>query len=168
MLAHLIAQLAHGGSAIFHSECQIRYTMKGIRELIETGARSIECRRAPYDAYNVKVDAALERMVWSHRAMTNWYKNKRGRVVMNSPWRLVDYRNMTEHMENVFQKYLRNEFELIEEYNTHAGEVAEPYRILIVANFPVGFSERAAQRLVSVMTSGARCGVHMLISVDTG
>jgi 4-hydroxyacetophenone monooxygenase len=91
--------LAHGGSAIFHSECQIRYTMEGIRELIETGARSIECRRAPYEAYNVKVDAALERMVWSHRAMTNWYKNKRGRVVMNSPWRLVDYRNMTEHMD---------------------------------------------------------------------
>lgn len=91
--------LAHGGSAIFHSECQIRYTMEGIRELIETGARSIECRRAPYEAYNAKVDAALERMVWSHRAMTNWYKNKRGRVVMNSPWRLVDYRNMTEHMD---------------------------------------------------------------------
>lgn len=76
--------------------------------------------------------------------------------------------NLTEHMENVFQKYLRNEFESIEEYNVHAGEVAEPYRILIVANFPTGFSERAAQRLVSVMTSGARCGVHTLISVDTG
>ena len=73
--------LAHGGSAIFHSECQIRYAMEGIRELIETGARSIECRRAPYEAYNAKVDAALKRMVWSHRAMTNWYKNKRGRVV---------------------------------------------------------------------------------------
>lgn len=75
--------------------------------------------------------------------------------------------NLTEHMENVFQKYLRNEFESIEEYNTHAGEVAEPYRILIVSNFPAGFSDRAAQRLVSVMTSGARCGVHTLISIDT-
>ena len=31
--------LAHGGSAIFHSECQIRYAMEGIRELIETGAQ---------------------------------------------------------------------------------------------------------------------------------
>ena len=46
-----------------------------------------------------KVDDGLKRMVWSHRAMTNWYKNKRGRVVMNSPWRLVDYRNMTEHLD---------------------------------------------------------------------
>ena len=91
--------LAHGGSAIFHSECQIRYAMEGIRELIETGGRSIECRKAPFDAYNAKVDEALSRMVWSHRGVNNWYKNKRGRVVMNSPWRLVDYRNMTEHLD---------------------------------------------------------------------
>jgi hypothetical protein len=75
--------------------------------------------------------------------------------------------NLTEHMENVFQKYLRNEYSSIEEYNHHAGEVAEPYRILVVANFPAGFSERAAQRLVSIVTSGARCGVHTFISVDT-
>jgi 4-hydroxyacetophenone monooxygenase len=91
--------LAHGGSAIFHSECQIRYAMEGIRELIEQNAKSIECRREPFKAYNARVDEALERMVWAHPAMTNWYKNKHGRVVMNSPWRLVDYRNMTEHLD---------------------------------------------------------------------
>jgi 4-hydroxyacetophenone monooxygenase len=38
-------------------------------------------------------------MVWSHPGMTNWYKNARGRVVMNSPWRLVDYRNMTAEFD---------------------------------------------------------------------
>ncbi|MBS0265392.1 MAG: cell division protein FtsK [Planctomycetes bacterium] len=75
--------------------------------------------------------------------------------------------NLTEHMENVFQKYLRNEFESIEEYNRHAGEVAEPYRVLVIANFPAGFSERAAQRLVSIVSSGPRCGVHTLLSFDT-
>jgi hypothetical protein len=75
--------------------------------------------------------------------------------------------NLTEHMESVFQKYLRNEFESIEEYNVHAGEVAEPYRILVVANFPTGFTERAAQRLASIATSGPRCGVFTLTSIDT-
>ncbi|MGC1276453.1 MAG: FtsK/SpoIIIE domain-containing protein, partial [Planctomycetaceae bacterium] len=75
--------------------------------------------------------------------------------------------DLTEHMENVFQKYLRNEFETIEEYNTHAGEVAEPYRVLVVSNFPHGFTERAAQRLTSIATSGRRCGVFALIGVDT-
>ena len=78
--------------------------------------------------------------------------------------RLAD---LTEHMENVFQKYLRNEFESIQEYNEHAGEVAEPYHILVVANFPANFSEQAARRLISVATSGPRCGVYTLISVDT-
>ena len=78
--------------------------------------------------------------------------------------RLTD---LTEHMENVIQKYLRNEFESIQQYNQHAGEVAEPFQILVVANFPANFSEEAARRLVSIAASGARCGVYTLISVDT-
>ncbi len=78
--------------------------------------------------------------------------------------RLAD---LTGHMENVIQKYLRNQFQTIEEYNAHAGEVAEPFRILVVANFPVNFTTEAARRLVSICQSGARCGVYTLISVDT-
>jgi hypothetical protein len=77
--------------------------------------------------------------------------------------RLAD---LTGHMENVIQKYLRNQFETLEEYNTHAGEVAEPYRILVVANFPANFSTEASRRLVSIVNSGPRCGVYTLISVD--
>ncbi len=78
--------------------------------------------------------------------------------------RLTD---LTEHMENVIQKYLRNEFETIEEYNTMAGEVAEPFRVLVVANFPTNFNDNAIRRLVSIVSSGARCGVYALILLDT-
>ncbi len=78
--------------------------------------------------------------------------------------RLAD---LTEHMENVIQKYLRNEFESIQDYNRHAGEVAEPFQILVVANFPANFAEEAARRLVSIASSGARCGVYTLVTVDT-
>ena len=39
-------------------------------------------------------------------------------------------------METVTQKYLRNEYATIEEYNAVAEEVAEPYRVLVVADFP--------------------------------
>ncbi|QDU80955.1 FtsK-like domain-containing protein [Polystyrenella longa] len=74
---------------------------------------------------------------------------------------------LTEHMENVFQAYLRNEYETIEDYNHHAGEVAEPYRILVVANFPYNFNDTASKRLISIASSGPRCGVYTLISVDT-
>src|SRR5205823_7225134 len=70
-------------------------------------------------------------------------------------------------MENVLQKYLRNQFQTLAQYNARAGEVAEPFRFLVVANFPVNFSESAARRLVSIAASGARCGVHTLLTVDT-
>lgn len=87
--------LAHGGSAVFHSECQIRYIMQGIRELIETKSASLEVKTEPFRAYQEKVDAALRNMAWSHPGVQSWYKNKDGRVTANSPWRLVDYRNLT-------------------------------------------------------------------------
>ncbi|MBT8484391.1 MAG: cell division protein FtsK, partial [Phycisphaerae bacterium] len=77
--------------------------------------------------------------------------------------RLAD---LTEHMETVIQKYLRNEFETIDAYNEEAGEIAEPYRFLVISDFPAGFSETAARRLASIVSSGARCGVHTLVSVD--
>jgi hypothetical protein len=93
------------------------------------------------------------------------------RLVNNRIWtesahihqRLAD---LTEHMENVIQKYLRNEFASIQEYNDQAGEVAEAFQILVIANFPAGLSEEAARRLVSIAKSGARCGVYTLISTD--
>jgi S-DNA-T family DNA segregation ATPase FtsK/SpoIIIE len=75
--------------------------------------------------------------------------------------------DLSEHMENVIQKYLRNQFETIDAYNEQAGELAEPYRFLVIADFPVGFNEEAARRLMSIVNSGARCGVYTLIAVDT-
>lgn len=75
--------------------------------------------------------------------------------------------DLTEHMEDVIQTYLRNEFKTIDEYNDYAGEVAEPFHILAISNFPAGFSEEAAQRLLSIVTSGSKCGVYSLISTDS-
>ena len=77
--------------------------------------------------------------------------------------RLAD---LTEHMENVIQKYLRNQFTTIEDYNAQAGEVAEPYRVLVVFDFPANFSEAAARRLVSIAQNGPRCGVYAVILAD--
>jgi len=75
--------------------------------------------------------------------------------------------DLTEHMENVIQKYLRNEYETIAQYNAAAGEIAEPYRFVVVADFPTNFSEAAAKRLVSILSSGPRCGVYTLIAMDS-
>jgi energy-coupling factor transporter ATP-binding protein EcfA2 len=69
-------------------------------------------------------------------------------------------------MEVVIQKYLRNEYESIGAYNADA-EVPEPYRFVVVANFPANFNETSARRLASIASSGARCGVYVILSVDT-
>ena len=78
--------------------------------------------------------------------------------------RLAD---LTEHMENVIQKYLRNQYATIEDYNRLADEVAESYRVLVVFDFPANFSDATARRLVSIVQNGPRCGVYTVLLVDT-
>ena len=76
--------------------------------------------------------------------------------------------DLTEHMETVIQKYLRTEFKTIHDYNEAAKEVAEPYRFVVVFDFPVNFTDTAARRLISIARNGARCGVYCLIVCDSG
>ncbi len=83
--------LAHAGSIIFHSECQVRYTTACIQALLEHGARAMDVKPAVYDDYTRRLVAELETLVWSHPAADSWYRNKSGRVVTTSPWRLADY-----------------------------------------------------------------------------
>ena len=73
---------------------------------------------------------------------------------------------LNDHIEKVIQMYLRNEYASITEYNAQAGSTAEKYHFLVVADFPVGFSETAVRRLQSIATSGPRCGVFILIHWD--
>ncbi|MEM1109599.1 MAG: FtsK/SpoIIIE domain-containing protein [Planctomycetota bacterium] len=77
--------------------------------------------------------------------------------------RLTD---LTDHMGQMIQKYLRNDYASIDEYNQQAGELAEPYRFLVVSDYPNGFSTDAAARLNSLAASGARCGVFVLVLHD--
>ena len=73
---------------------------------------------------------------------------------------------LNEHMEKVIQMYLRNEYATIAEYNAEAGTIAEKYHFLVIASFPVNFSETALRRLRNIAASGARCGVYTLIQWD--
>src|SRR5690606_18814852 len=86
---------AHGGSIIFHAECQVHYITACLAKLMECGADAMDCTQAAHDAYNEKADETLAEMVWSFEGVTNWYKNSSGRVTTNSPWSLVDYWHMT-------------------------------------------------------------------------
>jgi 4-hydroxyacetophenone monooxygenase len=87
--------LAHGGSIIFHSECQLNYIVQCLRFMIDGGHAALNCKQSVHDAYNARVDALHARMVWAHPRVSNWYKNAAGRVTTNSPFRLVDYWSLT-------------------------------------------------------------------------
>jgi S-DNA-T family DNA segregation ATPase FtsK/SpoIIIE len=73
---------------------------------------------------------------------------------------------LNEHMEKIIQMYLRNEYATIAEYNAQAGSVAEKYHFLVIASFPVNFSDTAAKRLRNIAANGARCGVFTLVHWD--
>jgi 4-hydroxyacetophenone monooxygenase len=88
--------LAHGGSLIFHSECQVRYVMGCLAELVSRPDASMDCRREVHDEYNERLQAELDTMVWSHPSIrSSWYRNAEGRIYILSPWRLVDYWDWT-------------------------------------------------------------------------
>jgi len=73
---------------------------------------------------------------------------------------------LESHMANVKQKYLGVRYKTMEEYNKDAGEVAEPYRLLVVSDFPSRFSENASRRLISIATNGPATGVYLIMMVD--
>lgn len=88
--------LAHGGSAIFVSECQVRYITALLRDMLEQGLSQVEVKQPVHDEYNARVDAEHSQLVWTHSGMRNWYRNAQGRVFAVMPWRLVDYWRMTQ------------------------------------------------------------------------
>jgi 4-hydroxyacetophenone monooxygenase len=92
-------QAGHGGSLIGSAEAQLHYLMGLIEQLVAHGGGAIEVREAVYEAYNRRVDAAHERMVWTHPRMETYYRNSHGRVVVTTPFRVVDYWHMTRSVD---------------------------------------------------------------------
>ncbi|MDP1737150.1 MAG: NAD(P)/FAD-dependent oxidoreductase [Caulobacter sp.] len=92
--------MGHGGSYIQIGECQVRYIVDLICSMIERDIASIDCRQNVCAQYNHAVNNAHAKMVWSHPGMETYYRNAQGRVVTNSPWRVLDYWRMT-HAANL-------------------------------------------------------------------
>ena len=67
------------------------------------------------------------------------------------------------HIENVNQKYLRNDYSTIDEYNKHAGEIAEPYLVLPIFDFPMGFTHDSIETLERIIETGPQCGVYPIV-----
>ena len=81
----------HGGSAFLSTEFQVRYVLELLAEMAERGLRTVEVRPERHDAYNDELDERLARTVWTHPKVTNYYRNKAGRIVGTSPLSYLDY-----------------------------------------------------------------------------
>ncbi len=74
--------------------------------------------------------------------------------------------SLTRAIENVIQRYLQNKFADIAQYNIETKEVPEPYRLLVVYNFPHGFNDTTANKLLNIIKSGPKAGVHTILIND--
>ena len=88
-------QLGHGGSFMFLAEMQVRYIMDVLKKMVTQGLGAVECRQDVHAAYNERIDRAHANMVWTHPGMETYYRNARGRVVVNSPYRNATFYDMT-------------------------------------------------------------------------
>lgn len=97
MMAGPNTALGHGGSVVALLETQVRYVMGLIKQTLNQyqGPFEIEVKRDVHDAYNRRVQDAHDRMIWTHKGMSNWYRNASGKVVAPTPFRNDDYWHMT-------------------------------------------------------------------------
>lgn len=73
---------------------------------------------------------------------------------------------LESHIAYVKQKYLGISYASIEEYNKNAGQIEEPYKLLVISDFPIRFTESSAQRLISIATTGISAGVYVIVMID--
>jgi 4-hydroxyacetophenone monooxygenase len=64
--------------------------------MLEGNLGAIEIRQDVHDAYNADVDHAHANMVWTHPGMSTYYRNSRGRIVVNSPYRNATFFEMSK------------------------------------------------------------------------
>jgi 4-hydroxyacetophenone monooxygenase len=92
--------LAHGGSLILHSECQMRYISDALEKIIDGDLRAIEPRRDRYEDWHARCQAELKMLVWAQPSVKHsFYKNAHGEIHGLSPWRLVDYWAWTKQVD---------------------------------------------------------------------
>ena len=92
--------LAHGGSLIFQSECQVNYVMEGIRTVLTSGHRAAEPRKDVHDEYAATYQNEISQMVWAHWSVKHsHFKNPDGKVFTLSPWPIPTYWSWTKRFD---------------------------------------------------------------------
>jgi 4-hydroxyacetophenone monooxygenase len=92
--------LAHGGSLIFQSECQVNYVMEALRSILTSGHQTAEPRKDVHDEYAARHQNEISQMVWAHWSVKHsHFKNPDGKIYTLSPWPIPTYWGLTKHFE---------------------------------------------------------------------
>ncbi|HEY5856634.1 MAG TPA: NAD(P)/FAD-dependent oxidoreductase [Aldersonia sp.] len=83
------------GSFMYFMEVQMRYIRGLLTQMFQRGIHAVDARPEANERYNALVDEVHERTVWTHRGMSTYYRNSRGRVVFVMPFLNVEYWQMT-------------------------------------------------------------------------
>jgi 4-hydroxyacetophenone monooxygenase len=89
-------QFGHGGSLITVMERQVHYLMTVLTQMFANNLASLEVRAEVHEDYNARIDEAHEAMVWTHKGMDTYYRNANGRVVVNNPFRMQEFWQLTD------------------------------------------------------------------------
>lgn len=85
----------HGGGHNFMTEIAVHYITECMQLVVNKGADSIEVKPEVEEKYFHAVNELFEGSVWKHRSGAHtYYTNARGRVLLPSPWRMVDFWHM--------------------------------------------------------------------------
>ncbi|MET0459872.1 MAG: NAD(P)/FAD-dependent oxidoreductase, partial [Ilumatobacteraceae bacterium] len=87
------------GSIIWFTECEVRYVMDAIKNILEGDHRAIDVKPDVHDAYNEAVDAENMRMAWGVATVSSWYKSDSGRVAQNWPFPLLEFWQRTREVD---------------------------------------------------------------------
>ena len=81
----------HGAGANFSMEMMAHYVVECLQLMALRGAKTMEVTRHAHDEYVSGIDEAMARTVWCHTPNAHtYYRSGSGRVVVATPYRLVD------------------------------------------------------------------------------
>jgi 4-hydroxyacetophenone monooxygenase len=78
---------ARAGGLFAWLEIWARYSVQAVVSMLESGHRSMECRRDVHDSYNARLDAADKDCIWGMEGLKSYYVNGQGRQGINNPLR---------------------------------------------------------------------------------
>ncbi|MFM0347795.1 flavin-containing monooxygenase [Paraburkholderia sp. RL17-347-BIC-D] len=87
---------AHAGGHNFMAEVVNHYAMECLQMLVEEDAKSIEVTQEAFEDHNRKIDETMQGSVWAwERRAHTYYTNQKGRPILPTPYRHVDFWKMT-------------------------------------------------------------------------